>query len=976
MLHFRTTPHGPVLAGATHPDSGARLDVGACGFFLVLAGRVLRQEQLEYVSGGDAGRARFRGPDVEVDVDWRATGAAAQARLVVTALADGPRIDQAGWEVRLAAPVRPARGDRLPPADLLAPVPGVLEAQPLWIGDEWFAGLDWPAAENAAGAGAMLCREFPGVALARGAAWDSHTLTLGVAPAGRQAEAFLAHLDRLRGRPTRRASFYFDWLTHASEGPTQPELEAMVSLLERLRARDGLAFDIYALDDGAVETRWGLYWDRYRLRHRHRFPHGLAEPARRLAALGTGMGVWIGPDGFGPDGALPRAADLRRMITEWNVSLLKIDTCVSWPWRDGDPTANDAHLRRFAAALAECRRVREDLVAINHRVTGSPYVLSMLDSTLWEGAESYPDVFLYNGDRPRLHTRHAAYARGLPTYFGAPSTLLEDHGVCFNGDPDGWREEICVGAFGRALALSPEVYGTLFLLPDSDYHDLARALDLSRTWRPLLAGPGLRTREGDFVHHDGERAVVCLVNDAWTPTVRRLRCDGRLGLREGAGPFSCTARFPSQCVLGRDLRWGDTVDIPLAPFAALAVEVAPGAPAAPWADAPWRRDGQDLVLLGDPGTRREVWVSGERRTVSFPGRGHRGPGWTDLGALRALPPDTAAGTAAETCRFAVSNDPAEWQALQAAAPTAIPEVAACRAFFAEKLRREGMSVAANAWDGDPATAWADASHWRRLHNLWRLDLGSAVEITTLEIDLADFGGGPVFAEGERRGLAEPVWVDASGDLRAWTQARGHVFYTRNPYRTWPSSLVAEFPAGTSARYLRIRAQGFAAQDIRVRVATPAGGTELLARQPWRGTNLFGDRPLQAVFRGSVRVEDTWPGRMVALVAELVAPTALQQEVCLAWADVGGQVRPALAGSPRPLFHGYECDAGGWGPGFVWRLPVAEDWIGQDVGLAFGWIGASGRDRQPLPPPAVRAYLLSAGSRPAEVRLAGAAGLPS
>jgi len=99
----------------------------------------------------------------------------------------------------------------------------------------------------------------------------------------------------------------------------------------RLRARDGVAFDIYALDDGAVETRWSLYWDRYRLQHRRRFPGGLASLARRLATLGTDLGICVGPDGFGPDGRYPRAADLAALIRDWNVSLLKIDTCVSVP---------------------------------------------------------------------------------------------------------------------------------------------------------------------------------------------------------------------------------------------------------------------------------------------------------------------------------------------------------------------------------------------------------------------------------------------------------------------------------------------------------------------------------------------------------------------------------------------------------------------------------------------------------------------
>ena len=974
-LHFRSTTGGPRLAGLTHPLSGARLAVGGGGFFVVLDGRLWRQDDLEYVRSAGTGAATFRGPGADVAVRWRATPSAAHAELAVTAGPSGVRVDQAGWDLTLDGSTRLGRGQRYPPDDLLAPVAGVLEAQPVWIGAEWFGGLDWAAAEHAAADERLLCREFPGTVLAGGQRWTSHALTLGAAPAGRQAEAFLVHLDDLRGRPTRRASFYFDWLTHASEGPTEPELAAMVALFERLRGDAGLAFDVYALDDGAVETRWGLYWDRYRLMHRQRFPRGLRGAAERLAALGTDMGVWIGPDGFGDAGEHPRADDLRAMLTEWNVSLLKIDTCVSWPWRDGEPAANDAYLRRFAAAMAAAREVRPDLVAINHRVTASPYILAILDSTLWEGAESYPDVFLYSGDQPRLHTRYAAYGRGLPTYYGAASALLEDHGVCFNGDPAGWREELCVGAFGRALALSPEVYGTLFLLPDPDFRDLARALDLARAWRPVLSRPGVRTPDGDFVHHDGERAIVCLVNDGWSPTVRRLSCDATLGFAEGTGPLSVVARFPTQRVLGDRVCWGETVEVPLPPFGALAIEVVAGPPPTPWADVAWREEGTDLVLCGPPGTQREVRLSGGRHHVAFPGRPRSEPDWVDLGELARSAPGAEDGPSVERCRFAVSNDPAEWQVLQQAAPTAIPEVAACRAFFREKLRREGTGVAANAWDGDPTTAGSDASHWRHLDNRWRLDLGASVALALLEVDLADFGGGPVLQDGERRGLVEPVWVEASADLAVWTRAQAHVFYTRNPYRTWPSALVAEFPEGTHARYLRVRAQGFAVQDIRVLARTPAGGLAPVDRTPWRGTNLFGERPPQALFSTTLRVRDTWPGRTVAVVAQLAARTPLQQEVGFAWAEVAGRIQPATAGSPRPLFHGYECDAGGWGPGFCWRLPVPEEWVGQPVGVRLGWIGASGRDGALLAEPVVRGYLLSDASPPAEARLPHAAKRP-
>lgn len=961
-LGFTQALHGPVLTQVVNTGTGTQIPVSDSGFFVVVDDRLLHQADFTPMPEGGPERAVWRTESVSVELVWGARQGVAHLWLTVTALGRRIHVGQVGWQSRMGTPVQLGQGQRQPPEDLLAPVPGVLAAHPIWLGADLFAGLDWPVAENACamepdGAGRILCRVFPGTALEPGQSWTSPTLTFGAAEPGAQAAAFTAHIQRLRGRPTRRASFYFDWLTHSSEGPTDSEMAAMVNLFARLWERYGLHFDIYALDDGAVETRWGLYWDRYRLQHRRRFPGGLEPLARRLRELGTDLGVWIGPDGFGPNGEHPRADDLVAMIQQWNVGLFKIDTCVSWPWRDGDAAANDAYLRRFAAALSACREARPDLIAINHRVTSSPYVLTMLDSTLWEGAESYPDVFLNNTDRPRLHTRYAAYGRGLPTYYGAPSDLLEDHGVCFNGDPAGWQRELCVGAFGRALALSPEIYGTLFLLDDSDYPDLAAALALVREWRPVLSRPGARTEDGDFVHTDGQTAVLCLLNDGWTPTTRRLRLDAGLGLT-AEGTYSVVARFPRRRVLAVGVSRGDAVEVALQPFEALAVEIVPGEPEAPWADVDHRVEDGALILSAEPGTDREVVVSGHRRRVSFPGRARTEPEWVDLGQWTATAPSEHDATDAEACRFELSNDPAEWQVLAQARSSEIAESQACRAFFREKLRREGMGVAANAWDGDVRTAWGDAPHWTRLQNLWRLDLGSAAEVGLVEIDLADFGGGPVFTDGDRRGLQEPIWLEASEDLRAWVRSPVHVFFTRNAMRTWPSSLIGEFPLGTRGRYLRLRVQGIAVQDIRVHVRTADGGLIPLDRTLWRGTNLWGDRAPEHVYRGTVRVRDTWPGRTLAVVAQLAGRTPLQQEVGLCWARVGERLAVATVGSPRPLFHSYEWDSGGSGPGFVWRLPVTAEWIGADVAVSLGWIGARGREGRTIDSPTVCAYLLS------------------
>ena len=120
------------------------------------------------------------------------------------------------------------------------------------------------------------------------------------------------------------------------------------------------------------------------------------------------------------------------MVREWKLHLFKIDACVSVPLTD-DPYHNEKYMQRFERLMQECREINPRLIVINHRITNSPYILGILDSTLWQGAESYPDVFLYNEHKARLFTRYASFERKCPAYFGEYSALLEDHGISMIG---------------------------------------------------------------------------------------------------------------------------------------------------------------------------------------------------------------------------------------------------------------------------------------------------------------------------------------------------------------------------------------------------------------------------------------------------------------------------------------------------------------------------------------------------------------
>ncbi len=847
------------------------------------------------------------------------------------------------------------RGPEIAPGEhaLAAPAGGRRDAEPVFIGKVGFVGIDWPAAENAVAGRTVRCRQFPAVKLKPGEQWQSRSCSVGIATAGQTVEqAFLRHLDRARGRPTRRASFYFDWLTHASEGPTAREMELQFDMFERLAKEFGIRFDLYAVDDGAVETRWGLTFSRYRMLHDLLYPQGIKPLADRCKRLGMDFGAWIGPVGFGDsdETAQRRVDELTAMVREWHIGIFKIDTCVGSLMED-DPYVNEWRMSWLARAMDACRTVSPGLVVINHRVSSSPYMLVLLDSTLWESAESYPDVFLNNDDRPRLHTRHAALGRGEPTYYGAYSPLLEDHGVCFNGPLGGWREELVVQTFGRALALSPEVYGNLHQLTDDDLAELGRLMQLAEANRELLAHTKYLAETGDFLHADGTRAMVCLINDSWMAATRRMPLDESLGIARSADTYTARLLFPRERLLGDEsdgtCEWGRDLQVRLPPFGVALLQIHPGRPERPYAIGKWfqRKD----HAVGTLAVASDAWSVdlGESTRID------------EAGAVRDV--QDQAMQAIELCRFAICNDPPEWQDLAKLAPSRLEQVNRCRMAFRDKVRREVMAVAANAWDGDERTAWSDFDTLGD-QNVWRVDLGAAYPVQRVEIKLADFGVGPLIGRDDA-GLDWTVAIEVSDDLNNWTAGRVERYPARQPYRRVRlGHVIAGFADALPARYVRILARGFVCQDITVR-ARDGQGLRPIQTRNWRGSNMWTMRGPKAVYRTKVTIREAWPGRTLAVVAELPgsANFAHRQEHSFAWIDTAGKIQPFVEASPRPAFHGWEHSPGAPVRAVTWRMPVSRPIVGTPLAVCFAWIGPEQIDeahREVLP--RVAAWLVADG----------------
>ena len=121
------------------------------------------------------------------------------------------------------------------------------------------------------------------------------------------------------------------------------------------------------------------------------------------------------------------------------------------------------------------------MLLLNHRL-GLERAEKYATTFLWEGAETYIDVFSTN-PFTAPHHRAGALNRGLVPDM---QRLTEDHGVCISSCLDYWDDDLVLQAFNRNLILSPQIYGSPWLLRDNEFPKLARIFILHRKYREIM----------------------------------------------------------------------------------------------------------------------------------------------------------------------------------------------------------------------------------------------------------------------------------------------------------------------------------------------------------------------------------------------------------------------------------------------------------------------------------------------------------
>jgi len=160
------------------------------------------------------------------------------------------------------------------------------------LGDDWFAGVEYPAASAAWEAGLLRLAYRPGRMLTGGTTYSTWSGVLGAAQPGRARAAFHDYMHRRRPLRGLHVNYNAWWTLHYTGSSAQQVIDLASEFGRRYCAVTGEHFDSFTIDMGwsRKDAVWRLDSALY--------PEGLHPVDETLAAQGSSLGLWWSPNNF------------------------------------------------------------------------------------------------------------------------------------------------------------------------------------------------------------------------------------------------------------------------------------------------------------------------------------------------------------------------------------------------------------------------------------------------------------------------------------------------------------------------------------------------------------------------------------------------------------------------------------------------------------------------------------------------------
>lgn len=428
--------------------------------------------------------------------------------------------------------------------------------EPVFIGDNWFAGLEYPAGYSEYAEGTVTIAHHPGLAKPAGeeALIQSKTAVIGTGTSGDPLElAFSDYVDTIR-RPARNFVQYNSWYDLRGDELTLENLTSAFDAYDSNMLKPfGIKMDAFVPDDGWQDGK--SIW----MPRAHLYPGGFAPLRDALEARGSRLGIWMPLNGtnldtawgagegyeksdrggfyclVGPKYNAAIREATRRIITQGNLAYYKHDfntlrcTAEGHGHLPDDIHGHEANLDAELDLLAYERELQPDIfLNITSSVWLSPWWLEHADS-VWMCAGD----FGYDKTFPQLSHREWDMSYRDVHFYNVyhrqrrlvPVSAMMTHGIIhgkycrLGGEQETLREwsDCSVLYYGRGVQLK-ELYVTPEMMDRERWDILGAAtrwaIEESELMNQvvMVGGSPAAGEVHGYVHWLGDRGLIVLRN--------------------------------------------------------------------------------------------------------------------------------------------------------------------------------------------------------------------------------------------------------------------------------------------------------------------------------------------------------------------------------------------------------------------------------------------------------------------------------
>ena len=422
---------------------------------------------------------------------------------------------------------------------------------------------------------------------------SSFASVIGVYPKKQFRRALNFYIDRERARSYSPFLLYNCWFDLERKVSEKGMLDRINAINEELAVKRKVKVDSYVIDDGYDDYNKG-FW----AFNTEKFPHGFKPVAKRLAKIGSHLGVWLSPSG-GYDGNQQRHAraaeigiksldlstpEYYKWFLNRHMRFIKSDQINFFKW-DRLGGGVSGHFMALMDIAKKLRQVNPKIfLATTVGTWPSPFWLINVDCT-WRGGQDMGFTGVGDEREKWLTYRDGiSYKRLAESNYIFPLTALMNHGVVFANGHDFARTALrgtkdlrheARSYFGGGYAMQ-ELYITPSIMEDAQWNAIAEAARWAHKNASVLAdahfigGDPLKTEVYGFAAWNRNRGTITLRNPSDKEQSYKLDIASAFELPRGAKKrYKLQSPYKDQRIQTLRAKAGKKIKIKLKPFEVL-----------------------------------------------------------------------------------------------------------------------------------------------------------------------------------------------------------------------------------------------------------------------------------------------------------------------------------------------------------------------------------------------------------------------